>query len=268
MALGINYVEDQRIRFLIKTMKKKHLESTLNQGRFCFNPPTVFNNDPTLSPAQKDKWDAHLTFEASHLVFAPIIKDDEEGIEYGDVGILADKATMHIITGHAKCTPQTSFRIVEAEEVLEKNGVALIRLGEAAKRIKEEFGHDAFVLILDYKELIRRISIVSPFFARRIHYGNINEEFQQFLDSTGFPQAEMFQKGIDYQWQKEFRIILPEREKPERYFLEIGAITDIAFGGNIESLEHGYLLFENDDKYSEFKKQEATLTCLEDYFYT
>lgn len=239
--------EDQNIVFLIKTMNKKHLENTLQRGAFCFNFPSVFNSSPNLAIAQYDQWDAHLSFDAMHLMYAPIISEDENGIHYGTPKKLADQARIHQISGISKATPLCSFRKVEEADIIQKYDAAFFRLGTTVDRIKNEFGHDAFILVYHPHILIKRISKVSPCFARSIHYGDIDANFQAYLDEHTFEQKEMFQKSSEYAWQKEFRVIITPRIATGPQIIEIGPIEDIAFGGDIENLRQGFVFGETEE---------------------
>ncbi len=239
--------KDQKIEFLIKTMKKRHLEDTLKKGRFCFNFPSVFNFQSNLASAQQDKWDSHLTYEVTKLICAPVISDQDEDIKYGPIIELADRAQLRTISNKSKATPLCSFRKVDSEDFVYKYDVAFFRLGELVDRVKSEFQHDAFVLIFHPHLFIKRLSQVERCFARSIHYGEIDEEFQNFLDLCKFDQKEMFQKAVDYEWQKEFRVVLPPRHASGPQIIEIGSIEDIAFGGDIETLRRGFIFGENEE---------------------
>ena len=240
--------EDRNITFLIKTMKKKYLEKTLKQGEFCFNLPSVFNLETNLAVAQQDKWDSHLSYIAQKIYYAPIISEDENGVHYGVAKKLADSARMYQISEASKHTPLCCFRKVDDDDLVEKYGAAFLRLGNIVDRIKNEMGHDAFILIIQPHALVHRIHKVSPCFARSVHYGEINSEFQEYLDTYDFDQKEMFQKRIEYAWQKEFRIIIAPTNKTSPQMIHIGSIEDIAFGGDIETLRQGYVFAENDEQ--------------------
>lgn len=241
--------EDPKIVFLIKTMNKKHLNNTLNRGTLCFNFPTVFNSSPDLAAAQQDEWDSHLSFDAMHIMYAPIISEDENGIHYGTAKKLADKARLHQISETSKATPLCSFRKVEEADIVKKYNVGFVRLGDAlVDRIKKEFGHDAFILVYKPHELMERIAKVTPCFARNIHYGEIDADFQKFLDTHEFEQKEMFQKSSEYAWQKEFRVIIKPRIASGSQIIEVGSIEDIAFGGDIEELRQGFVFGETEEQ--------------------
>lgn len=239
---------DKEIVFLIKTMKKQYLESTLKEGTLCFNCPTLFNTSPQLAPAQFDQWDSHLSSKVRHVMYAPIISEDVNGFVYGTPKKLADSASLRMISSASKKTPLCSFRKVEETDFVSKYGAFFLKLGSVVDRVKNEFNHDAFILVCQPKALLQRISSVTSCFARSIHYGDINKEFQDFLDSTAFVQKEMFQKDHAYAWQKEFRIVLPANNDSSMKIIKVGSIEDIAFGGDIEMLRQGYIFGENEEK--------------------
>ena len=109
----LDYIaDDWRFPFLIKTMKKDYLERTLEEGRFCFNTPSAFIEGKGLASAQQDKYEAHLSFEARHIMVAPILYEDENGPCYGTAERFAECAKAHFTTEDAKHTPLCSFRFV------------------------------------------------------------------------------------------------------------------------------------------------------------
>lgn len=246
-AIPWNYSEENReLVFLIKTLNKKYLNDTLKQGTLCFNAPTVFQTSDNLTRGQKDKWDSYLSFTAKNIHYARIISQDETGVHYDVPQKLADSAQMRLISNVSQHTPLCSFRKVEEADIIEKHGAYFFQLGNIVDKIKDEFGHDSFILVFYPYELIKRISLKSSCYARSIHYGEIDKAFQDYLDSFEFPQKEMFQKGIDYEWQKEFRIIIEPTQKSGPIIIKVGSIEDIAIGGNIEELRHGFIFGESD----------------------
>lgn len=248
---------DRNILFLIKTMKHQYLESTLKQGRFCFNLPNVFNQSIDLKSAQQDKYDSYLSSSIQHLVVAPIISAPGQAIKYGKSNLISDHATIHYISDVVKQTPLCSFRKVEATDIESKYDVFFFCLGSTVDRIKEEFGHDAFILIWNVPAFFNRLSKITSYFAKSIHYGDIDLQYQRFLDSVKFEQKIMFQKSEDYAWQKEFRIILPPIDMGPQ-FVEIGSIEDIAWGGDVEDLRQGYILAETEEKIKNACKKLST----------
>ena len=122
--------EDWDFPFLIKTMKKKYLERTLKEGRFCFNTPSAFIEGEGLASAQQDKYEAHLSFEARHIMVAPILYENENGPCYGNAERFVDRARAHFTTEDAKHTPLCSFRFVAQSELVKKYGAYFFRLGD------------------------------------------------------------------------------------------------------------------------------------------
>ena len=235
---------------LIKTLKKKHLASTLKKGEFCFNMPSVFNGGVNLAPAQEDRWDSHLSFDASHIIVAPIIYKDESGPHYGTAEKLADYARIHLMLTESKHTPLCSFRKIQNSEYVWKYGAIFLRLGDVVDRIRAEFEHDSFIL-LDSNALLERIRKKTAFCARSVHYGDIDADFRKYIDQVGEGQAGMFQKDISYSWQQEYRIILPPQKDSDRVLIELGTIEDIAIGGDLELLQNGVFLGRDDDHVNE-----------------
>ena len=239
--------QDREIVFLIKTMKHGYLEDTVKKGKFCFNIPAVFNCGEGLASAQQDKWDSHLSFDASHLYIAPIVEENETGIKYGKAQLLAEKARIHQISTKSKYTPLCSFRKVEPSDLIEKYDAFFFRLGDVVDRLKAEFQHDSFILIAQPHLFLKRLFKKYPGFARSIHYGDIDAVFDDFLENSGFSQAEMFQKDKSYEWQKEFRVILQPTREAEKVFAEIGSIEDFTISGNIEELRNGFVFCKNEN---------------------
>ena len=79
--------------YLLKTLRKKHLADTIQQGQFCFCHPQVFSSWENKDSAQYDKWEGHSAYEVCHIVFAPIVSEKHGKIIYGrgDNRPLADR---------------------------------------------------------------------------------------------------------------------------------------------------------------------------------
>jgi hypothetical protein len=232
------------IVFLIKTMKKKHLSDVLTKGEICFSYPETFaNNITNLNAAQIDTWDSHHFFPAENIYCYPVIEDNENGIKYGSGIKLADKATLREINEINKHTPFCCFRKVTIDEITERDGLLIFSLGDIVDRIKQEFGHDSFVLILRPDVFLNRIGKDHSCYGKSIIYGELcledKKEFEE-NEKAGFPQIKMYQKRDTYAWQKEYRVILTPTEDTERHNIYIGSIEDIAIGGDIEHLRLGY----------------------------
>ena len=233
--------EDNRILFLMKSLKSDYLESTMN-GQFYFSYPDTFTSDNSdLGEGQRDRWDSHLSVHSPEEFFiAPIGEDGKSNIEQRIV--LSRNKPVHIISETSEHTPMCCFRKVEECDIEQYGSAIRFRLGNVVDRIQSEFkGHDSFILIIQWKEFLRRLEVQTTYFARSIHYGDVDEEYIRFYNETDMLQAEMFQKDEKYRWEKEFRIILPaDPEKPK--FVNIGSIRDIAICGKLESLRLGYVI--------------------------
>jgi len=235
------------IVFLIKTMKKKHLEKALSTGEFRFSYPEDFSNNTggTLNPAQVDAWDSRHFFQAENIFAYPIVGKNENGYIYGSGIKLADKTTMTEITGINKHTPFCSFRKITEQDFIERDGKLIFSLGDTVDRIQAEFGHDSFVLIAVPNEFINRIKQTHSCYGKSIIYGELSlEDVKEFEESEkdGFSQIKMFQKREIYDWQKEYRVILSPTETTESFNIHVGSIKDIAYGGDIEELRLGFAL--------------------------
>ena len=232
---------NNRIVFLMKSLKSDFLESTMN-GQFYFSYPDTFTSDNSdLGDGQHDRWDSHLSVQSPKEFFkAPFGKDGRPDIDHRIV--LSRNKPVHIISETSEHTPMCCFRKVEECDIEQYDSAIRFRLGNVVDRIHSEFkGHDSFILIINWKEFLRRIEAQTTYFAQSIHYGDVDKEYIRFYNETDMFQAEMFQKDEKYCWEKEFRIILPvDSEKPK--FINIGPICDIAISGKLESLRHGYLI--------------------------
>lgn len=246
--------DDWCFPFLIKTMKKKYLERTLKEGRFCFNTPSAFIEGEGLASAQQDKYEAHLSFEARHIMVAPILYENENGPCYGNAERFVDRARAHFTTEDAKHTPLCSFRFVAQSELVKKYGAYFFRLGDVVDRIREDFQHDAYIFILEPQVFGRRIFQTEPCFSYKVHYGDINSKFDRFITQVGYNTAPLFQKSPSYQWQQEFRIILEPKENEGKHFVNIGSIEDIAFGGDLEQLRNGFIFCQSDEQLEEINQ--------------
>ena len=166
------------LKFLIKTMKKKHLEDALTNGELCFCCPEVFSNitSEQLSSAQVDTWDSNMFYLAEDLYVYPMIDDKSEEVKY-DKGIkVADKAMIKEISTVSKYTPFCCFRKVKENEISEYNGRLWVSLGNVVDRIKNEFKHDAFIFITSPDELISRIEKQRTCYGKSVVYGHLSSK--------------------------------------------------------------------------------------------
>ena len=207
----------------------------VKQGRFCFNHPVTFNKWEDKGSAQYDKWDSHSAYEVTHVVIAPLLRDDPDGIEYGEPIKLTDRAILHEQSSVVKQTPICCFRMVTENEVVFHRKSMSYSLGDIADRIHQEFGHDSYVMIqaVPFLERMKRHGVQIS--GGVIYSDLLNEqEIDVPRDQRDFVD-QLFRKDKKYEWQKEYRLALsPSTNNP--VFLEIGSIEDIAFWGKLSDL--------------------------------
>lgn len=240
------HMEDDVV-MLLKTLKKEYLQSTLD-GKLCFSCPEVFSSATNnLLPGQQDSKDSYLTVSALHIVVAPIISKENEPIQYGQGKKLTDKGQVSILNDIAKHSPMNCFRKVTIDDIQQRGKYHIVAFGNLVDRIREEMGHDAYLLIPFPVEFLKQLNEKEHFFGHSIHYGEIDEEYEKFLEEYPTPQSEMFQKRMEYAWQKEYRLVLKPRADTEKVFVDMGSIRDIAIGGDLEELRLGIAFWDSDN---------------------
>lgn len=231
--------DHHEIIFLFKSMKQEYVEDTLRKGRFCFCHPTVFSRWEDKDAAQYDRWEGHSSVEAIDLYVAPIVSEKEAGtITYGKMQKLADKGIVHMQTNEAKHTPICCFRMVERGDVeIIDDRNFYFTINGAEKRIINEFGHDAYVLIQITPFLERIKQAVTGCYTGAVVYKDTMNERRFALEGKRLEIAEqIFRKDERFSWQKEYRIALdPTEQSP--VFVEIGSIEDIAKSGKLADFQ-------------------------------
>lgn len=239
------YMEED-VLFLLKTLKKEYLESTLD-GKLCFCCPETFTSTTNgLLSGQQDTWDSYLSHKISHLVAAPIISGENEPIQYGTGIKLANKAYIHECNNIIQHSPFICFRKVQFSDIEHSKEYDVFKLGSLVDKIKSEMGHDAYILIHCPSKFLLQLNKIEHFFAHSIHYGEIDEAFEEFLETYPKQQSKMFQKSMEYAWQKEYRLVLSPRKDTNKVFIQMGSIREIAFGGDLETLRGG-ILFQKEE---------------------
>lgn len=218
-------------------MKTKFVEDSLKKGKFCFNHPAAFNKWESKDAAQYDPWDAHSAHHATHLMYAPIVGEKDGDPIYGKMQKFADSAIVRLQTSSVKHSPICCFRMIEEHEVTSEEEYLNISLGNTADRIIKEFGHDSYLLIQasPFMERLKQHNI-TVLAGPVVYKDTLNDyEFQvpeQFKDVV----EQLFRKDERYEWQKEFRFVLPPSQTSP-VFIELGSIEDIAISGKIMDLK-------------------------------
>lgn len=226
---------NNKIIFLLKTMKHEYVEETMKKGRFCFNHPTVFNKWEKVDSAQYDRWDAHSAYNADHLIFAPIIGEKDGKPVYGKIQKLADKAIIHEQSKPVKHSPICCFRYVEKHEVIIEDDGIIFSLGNTADRIIKEFGHDSFIMIQALPFLKRIRSNYQCYCGDVVYKDTLNDYDFDVPDQIKDHVEQLFRKDKSFEWQKEYRVVLtPTDNSP--VFIELGSIEDIAISGSLSLL--------------------------------
>lgn len=228
--------KENKVVFLLKSMKNEYVKDTLTKGRFCFNHPSIFNKWESKDAAQYDPWDAHSAYDITHVVYAPIIGEKDGMPVYGKGDILTDQAIIHEQSNVAKHSPFCCFRFIEEKEVTWLEDGCEFSLGEIADRIINEFEHDSYIIIqaVPFIERVRKQcpeSILGPV----VYHDRLNDYEFSVPDGIKERVEQLFRKDERYSWQKEYRIVLPPT-MTSQVFLELGSIEDIAICGKIADL--------------------------------
>lgn len=229
--------DQERIVLLLKSMKKEYIENTIKRGQFCFNHPIVFSEWDDADAAQYDRWEAHSAYSATDGMIFPIAGENNDGMPIYESGRkFFDKAIVHEQFDSVKHTPICCFRLIEKREVEFTADGFKFSLGDTATRIKQEFGHDAFIIIQALPFLQRLGKRPETVFAGNVVYEDTLNQYDFSVDEKQKPIVEqLFRKDKKYEWQKEYRVALvPSKES--RVFIELGSIEDITVSGEIEEL--------------------------------
>ncbi len=236
------------LKFLIKFTKAQWADDIQNKGSFYFNPAYKFFTSDHYSLGQFDRWDSHVKHNALDLVWAPIIEESENGIKYGPVQKFADKAELHIIHGINKKIPICCFRMIYDTEI--KDGI--LRFDDPLyKQVQKDFpDYDSFALICfpsAFFDILSKSHWGDKAFGSQVYYDQ--EKFEEFYSGNGdiefedkYPYYQMFGKEEKFEYQQEFRMILPTQQWDKGSCIEIGSLEQIVFVGKIEQLQVGYCI--------------------------
>ncbi|HAN21642.1 MAG TPA: hypothetical protein DCP51_08235 [Clostridiales bacterium] len=251
------------LRFFIKFTKAEWAEDIKSQGKFYFNPAYKFFTSPHYSLGQYDPWDSHVNINAKYLVYAPIIEENERGIKYGPGKKLADEARIHLLDNRNKNIPICCFRMVNDSEI--KDDIFKID-SQLYVKICDDFPeYDSFALIwIDaFFDILSKSQWGNMVYGHWVYYDDTSE-FDDFYQGSGeegfedkYPYLKMFNKERQYEYQQEFRLILPAEHWVEGKCIEIGSLNDIVLVGKIKQLNAGFRIkkrIDNDIYYCEFEE--------------
>lgn len=220
----------------MKTMKSQYVEAAMTKGIFCFNHPTVFNQWEAKDAAQADKWDAHSVYNATHLMYAPIIGEENGMPKYGEVKPLAEKAIVRLQSNAVKHSPICCFRAITEEDVSFEGENTIISLDNCVGRIMDEFHHDAYIIVLAAPFVERlKSKYTVPYSGNVIYKNTLNDYDFMVPESAKETVEQLFRKDERFAWQKEYRFVLQPSEKGP-VFVELGSIEDIAQSGKLADL--------------------------------
>jgi hypothetical protein len=225
----------QPILFLFKSMKQEHVDGSMKKGRFRFSHPSVFSGWEDKDSAQCDKWEGHGAHGLKHLYVAPYTKGETQPPPMDKWTKIADETTVHFESDAAKHTPICCFRAIRSDDLLsdKERRNAYFPLHEIADRIRNEFNHDAYILVEATPFLERMRKSVPCCYTGAVIYQDTMNEPPFSLDKGHQIIAEqIFRKDEKFAWQKEYRIALAPAEKSP-VFVEIGSIEDIACCGSL-----------------------------------
>ena len=239
------FTEDDNPVFLLKSLKRKHLDSTLNMGEFCFSHPIVFNKWEDSNSAQYDRWDSHTAFRITRMVVDPV-KDKETGKPDLATGKqFKVDGEMHFQSYNVSHTPVCCFRCIRRGEIEVIGNEMYYSLGETAERIEKEFCHDSFIIVPARPFLEMLANKTSGFNAMEVVYQDTLNDYP-FLPLNNKHREiveQVFRKDKKYAWQKEYRIsLLPTKESP--VFVSVGSIKEIAVYGKIRDLKEKKCIYE------------------------
>jgi len=230
------------MKFLLKFLKSDWIEDLL-EGQIYFNPSYLYCMSPDYSSGQFDPYDSHMNIQLKHLCYAPIISGDNPDIKYGKGAVLAEEADVQIQANRVRYIPVSCFRIVDSDEIID----GIFKLDKPVlEKIKQEFpDYDAFVLINSPDDFERQIAEHVPIYAHKVLYGKSPSELSE-IDISNNPEKDlekfclqMYNKREQYEYQKEYRIILPFECWESGQRIDIGSIRQICMYGKTDQLESG-----------------------------
>lgn len=224
---------------LVKFTKNQHAQDFLD-GKLYMNN---FNHFIKQEKESKHKGQGD-SYEAAHVMKVEKVKIIEEG-----TGLLLGEAESgHLIEryDYFKKTPLFCLTLIKSKdlEVVEKTDSELtVKIGlseEDKKKFKEDFQSDTAIFTLNHSEFTKRLRESAEKLETSIRFNNVEYVDYSVLDRT---RKEKFDKGsLDFlfnkhhelEYQREFRIVLPEIRAEKNYSFNIGNVEDIFYVMDID----------------------------------
>ena len=251
------------LQFFIKFTRAEWAEEIKNEGKLFFNPAYKFFSSPHYSSGQYDPWDSHVNMDVKHLVYAPIIQENKNGIKYGQGKVLADEARVHYLDNRNKKIPICCFRMVFSSDIKD----SVLRFdNKLYEQVRNEFPQYNYFVLFCFPnalfDMLKKSKWGDKAYGQGVRYGDamgfdrlkLGEEKET---ANKYPYLQMFNKEEQFSYQQEFRLILPTEQWDEGGSIEIGSLEHVVVVGKIEQLKAGYRFkkyIKNDMCYFEFEE--------------
>lgn len=243
-----NKIVDENVplpKAFIKLGKSEYMYNYMEKGELRFSPAKVFTSMEEGNDKIADRYEGSLHYPVSHLVAAPIIGENENGIPiYGKGFKVADTADLRLTNETLQSIP---FHCLYCYDFPPIN--AVIRLKNYDNIIEEFPEYDSAVIIYNVTEFLNRIKSAFEIYCNHVMYTDITPSESE-IENQIHP---LFYKRKIFEQQKEFRIALPQLRIDDAQNYNIGSIEDIAYQVPLKVLKHGFILAENDDVFEEIK---------------
>ncbi len=227
----INKSNKDYIFFLLKFGKRKNIESLQNGKLYMKN--LKYFIDIEKEKAQKGMGDINEGKLVMNNIDFKLIDPKTKNILFQGY---AEKAKLEIKEDHKKpvfCMSCIDFNSLEIEEETESTLVGKLIISERQKKeFINEFGDT--VLLISFSDFINRITRVFKennisFIADKVKYSDYSINYMDRLNSSIKQNEEkFFWKDIFFNYQKEFRIVILNKEVDNKFEIDIGSIKDFS----------------------------------------
>lgn len=249
--------------FLLKFTKFQYAVDFRDKGLLFFNPAYKFYTSSHYSNGQYDPCDSHDFIHAQHLIYAPIIDETGPTLKYGAPKLLSESAVMYLLDTRNEHIPVCCFRIVSEDDIVDDVFKLDSRVIQAIATDFPDYDHFALVCFprafLDLISRKYRVIGESITYIDSTNPKSIVKSKEQADLEDKFPYMQMFQKGKNFEYQREFRLILPQYRWIEGSCLEIGPLNNLVIVGEISQLYKGYRIertYDSNMVYFEFDEIE------------